>query len=101
MKNIAVKSIIVLSAICLIVALLLSSINLITAPMIEAAEEKAANEAFLEVLRDRQKRPALNSAQNRGSESCRPDQKETTIFERRLSFLFGLFSFLFSFFSLL
>lgn len=52
MKNIAVKSIIVLSAICLIVALLLSSINLITAPMIKAAEEKAASEAFLEVLPD-------------------------------------------------
>ncbi len=34
-------------------------------------------------------------------ESCHPSQKETTIFDRRLSFLFGLFTFLFSFFSLL
>ncbi len=50
MKSISVKSIIVLSAICLVVALLLSSINLITEPMIKEAEEKAANEAFLEVL---------------------------------------------------
>ena len=34
-------------------------------------------------------------------ESCHLDQKETTIFGRRLSFLFVLFTFLFSFFSLL
>ena len=33
--------------------------------------------------------------------SCHPHQKETTIFDRRLSFLFVLFTFLFSFFSLL
>ena len=37
----------------------------------------------------------------RGFESRRPSQKETTIFDRRLSFLFVLFTFLFSFFSLL
>ena len=33
-------------------------------------------------------------------EPGQPPQKETTIFERRLSFLFVLFTFLFSFFSL-
>ena len=34
-----------------------------------------------------------------GFNFIRPFQKETTIFDRRLSFLFVLFTFLFSFFS--
>lgn len=50
MKNSIVKSIIVLGSICLIVALLLSSVNLFTESKIKSAEETAANEAFLEVL---------------------------------------------------
>lgn len=52
MKNDAVKSIVVLGSICLVVALLLSSVNLITAPLIKQAEETSANEAFYVVLPD-------------------------------------------------
>ncbi len=43
---------IVLSAICLVAALLLSVINMFTAPAIEAAQNAAANAALLEVLPD-------------------------------------------------
>lgn len=43
---------VVLGSICLIVALMLSLINSITAPMIEAAQNAAANEALLVVLPD-------------------------------------------------
>lgn len=50
MKNDAVKSIIVLSTICLIVALLLSSLDIITAPLIAEAELQKEESAFLEVL---------------------------------------------------
>lgn len=42
----------ILGSICLVVALLLSLINSITAPMIEAAQNAAANEALLVVLPD-------------------------------------------------
>ncbi len=52
MKNNSLKSIIVLSAICLVVALLLSAVNEVTAPLIAAAEQKAADGALLEVLPD-------------------------------------------------
>lgn len=52
MKNDAVKSIVVLGSICLAVALLLSSVNMITSPLIAEAELKAADEAFYEVLPD-------------------------------------------------
>ena len=41
---------IVLGCICLVVALLLSLVNSITGPIIEAAQNAAANEALLEVL---------------------------------------------------
>lgn len=41
---------VVLGCICLIVALLLSLVNSITGPIIEAAQNAAANEALLEVL---------------------------------------------------
>ena len=50
MKNQTLKSIIVLSCICLIVALILSGINTITAPLIEEQMNAAANGAYLEVL---------------------------------------------------
>ena len=43
---------IVLGCICLVVALLLSLVNSITGPIIEAAQNAAANEALLEVLPD-------------------------------------------------
>ena len=48
-------------------------------------------------------RALWNSAASRESEQKVPSahQKETTIFDRRLSFLFVLFTFLFSFFTLL
>ncbi len=48
MKNIMPS--IVLGAICLVVALLLSLINSVTAPVIEAAQNAAANEALIVVL---------------------------------------------------
>ncbi len=44
------KPSIVLTAICLVVALLLSGINMITAPIIAAKQNAAANDALLEVL---------------------------------------------------
>lgn len=43
---------IVLSAICLVVALLLSAINLVTAPVIEEQQRKKAEAALAEVLPD-------------------------------------------------
>ena len=43
---------IVLGAICLVVALLLSAVNLITGPVIEANQSQAANKALLEVYPD-------------------------------------------------
>ena len=50
MKKINLKPILVLCSICLAVALMLSLINSITAPIIEANQAAAANEALLEVL---------------------------------------------------
>ena len=50
MKNEALKSIVVLGSICLVVALLLSSVNLLTAPIIKGAESNKEQGAFLEVL---------------------------------------------------
>lgn len=47
-KNI--KPTLVLGTICLVVALLLSLVNMITGPIIEAAQNEAANAALLEVL---------------------------------------------------
>ena len=41
---------IVLSSICIVVALLLSLINLLTGPIIKNAQDQAANEALIEVL---------------------------------------------------
>ncbi len=43
---------IVLSCICIVVALLLAGVNMITGPIIEANQNAAANEALLEVLPD-------------------------------------------------
>lgn len=43
---------IVLGSICVVVALLLSAINMVTGPIIEAAQNAAANAALLEVLPD-------------------------------------------------
>ncbi len=43
---------IVLGSICIVAALLLSVINTVTGPIIEAAQNAAANEALLEVLPD-------------------------------------------------
>jgi Na+-translocating ferredoxin:NAD+ oxidoreductase RnfG subunit len=50
MKNQTIKSIIVLSCICLVVALILSAVNNITAPIIEEQMNAAANGAYLQVL---------------------------------------------------
>lgn len=52
MKNDFLKSIIVLGSICLIVAVLLSSVNMLTAPLIKKAELEAADKAFYDVLPD-------------------------------------------------
>lgn len=49
MKDI-VKPIAVLASICLVVTALLAYVNLVTSPIIQAAEEKAAAEARAEVL---------------------------------------------------
>ena len=48
----SVKSVVVLVAICSIVAVLLALTNSITAPIIEENENKKANAALLEVLPD-------------------------------------------------
>ena len=47
-----VKPIVVLTCICLVVTALLAYINMVTQPIIQAAEEKAATEARAEVLPD-------------------------------------------------
>ena len=52
MKKDSLKSIIVLVSICLIVGLLLSGVNSITAPIIEKNDAAAANGAYLVVLPD-------------------------------------------------
>lgn len=52
MKNDSIKSIVVLGSICLVVAVLLASVNYITAPIIEAAAGAAASESLLVVLPD-------------------------------------------------
>ena len=52
MKKESLKSLIVLSCICLVVAILLSSVNAITAPIIEKSASAAADAAYLEVLPD-------------------------------------------------
>ncbi len=51
MKDI-IKPIIVLASICLVVTALLAYVNKITAPIITAAEEKAASDARAEVLKE-------------------------------------------------
>ena len=50
MKKQNIMPSVILGAICLTVALLLSCINMITGPIIEAAQNAAANEALLIVL---------------------------------------------------
>ena len=50
MKNEALKSIVVLGSICLIVALLLSTVSIITDPIIAETERKKQESAFIEVL---------------------------------------------------
>lgn len=52
MKKDSLKSVVVLTVICLVVALLLSTVNMITKPLIEKAEVQAADAAYFEVLPD-------------------------------------------------
>ncbi len=52
MRKDTLKSVVVLTAICLVVALALSTVNMITTPLIEKADEQAANSAYFEVLPD-------------------------------------------------
>ena len=52
MKSDSIKSIIVLGSICLVVAVLLSSVNYITAPIIEESANTAVMESLKEVLPD-------------------------------------------------
>ncbi|MBR5120710.1 MAG: hypothetical protein IKV02_06910 [Clostridia bacterium] len=52
MKNSKLYPSLVLCSICLVAALLLSGVNMITAPMIEKTQNAAANAALLEVLPD-------------------------------------------------
>ena len=61
MKDI-IKPIAVLGAICLVVTALLAYINSVTSPIILAAEQKAAEEARLEVM------PEANSFEKIDSE---------------------------------
>ena len=51
MKDI-IKPIVVLASICLVVTALLAYVNMVTSPIIKAAEEKAAAEARAEVLKE-------------------------------------------------
>lgn len=52
MKKDMLKSIVVLSVICLVIAVLLAAVNYITAPIIEEAAVKAQQEALTKVLPD-------------------------------------------------
>ena len=52
MKKTNIMPTVVLGSICLVVALLLSFVNMVTGPIIQASQEKAANAALLEVLPD-------------------------------------------------
>ena len=52
MKNDGIKSIIVLGSICLVVAILLSSINYVTAPIIAQSADSAVKESLKKVLPD-------------------------------------------------
>lgn len=49
-----VKSIVVLTCICLVTALLLAAVNYVTAPVIEKNQSLAANQSLFEVLPDAQ-----------------------------------------------
>lgn len=59
-----VKSVIVLTAICLIMAFALATINYITAPLISEAERKAENEALKVVLPAGEEFVELSEAEN-------------------------------------
>ena len=50
MKSNNIKPVVVLSSICLVVALILALINSVTGPIIQEAQNQAANAALLEVL---------------------------------------------------
>ena len=50
MKKDNVKSVVVLFACCLVVALLLAAVNMVTAPIIQEAQNQSANAALLDVL---------------------------------------------------
>ncbi|MCQ2436346.1 MAG: FMN-binding protein [Clostridia bacterium] len=52
MKNDSIKSVIVLTAICLVIALLMAFVNSVTAPIIEENDAKAAQAALQIVLPD-------------------------------------------------
>ena len=51
-KSLNVKSIVVLTAICAVISLLLAGTNALTAPIIEKNQAAAANEALLVVMPD-------------------------------------------------
>ncbi len=52
MRKESLKGVVVLTSICLVVALALSTVNMITTPLIEKADQQAANSAYFEVLPD-------------------------------------------------
>ena len=60
------KSIVVLASICLILAALLGLVNMITAPEIQAQEERKVKEALSEVLSGADKYTKLDLAQYQG-----------------------------------
>ena len=60
MKKDAIKSVVVLCAICLVVAALMALTNRLTSPVIARAEEKAEQEALLLVLPDAEEFEALS-----------------------------------------
>lgn len=69
MKDI-IKPIAVLAGICLVVTALLAYINLVTAPIITAAEQKAAEEARMEVMPDANSFEQLDSKLPEGVEEA-------------------------------
>jgi electron transport complex protein RnfG len=70
--------IIVLSSICVVVALLLSAINLVTAPIIKAAADKIANETLTVVLPDGESFEEIDISSAGLSQNVTKAHKETT-----------------------
>lgn len=69
---------VVLSVICVTVALLLSVVNMVTAPVIEAAKDAAANEALLVVMPDGKDFEELDLSQYQVSPAVLNIYKETS-----------------------